>query len=43
MTQFVIACDWPYEIRVGVTFPLNYKFAEALNERLMRAIRLVDG
>lgn len=43
MTQFVIACDWPYEIRVGVTFPLSYQFAEALNERLMRAIRLVDG
>ena len=42
MTQFIIACDC-YEIRVGVTFPLSYKFAEALNERLVRAIRLVDG
>ena len=42
MTQFINACDC-CEIRVGVTFPLSYQFAEALNERLMRAIRLVDG
>lgn len=33
MKQLVIACDWPYEIRVGVTFPLSYQFAEVLNER----------